>query len=53
MSEQSFNSVPTNEHSVGLVDHVPIYVAHEVDFDINDNQNNGGQLNISGEHLTA
>ena len=51
MSEQSSNSVPMNEQPVGLAEHVPTYVAQEVDSVINDNQNNGGQPNISGEHL--
>ena len=53
ISEQSLNSVPVNEQSVGLAEHVPTYVAQEVDSAINENPNNGGQLNISREHLTA
>ena len=44
--------MPVNEQSFGLTEHVPTYVAQEVDAAINDNQNNGGQLNISREHLT-
>ena len=53
MSEQSLNSVLMNEQSVGLAEHVPTYVAQEVDSAISDNQNNGDQFNISEEHLTA
>ena len=45
--------MPVNEQSVGLAEHVHTYVAQEVDSAINENQNNGGQLNISREHLTA
>ena len=41
-----------NEQSVGLVNQVTIYVAQEVGIVINDNRDNGGQINIGGEHLT-
>ena len=53
ISEESLNSVPANEQSDALAEHVPTYVAQKVDSAINDNQNNGDQFNISEEHLTA